>query len=64
MGTLEALATWAAVTDAPEHVHPIMALTPAPAKASWTRLKAPESARDESHLESLKANSRWVLGNR
>eukprot|EP00966_Prymnesium_polylepis_P108324 2507298-Prymnesium_polylepis.1 len=63
-GTCEPAATSAAVTDAPEHPAPIITFTPRPSNASRVRCNAAVRAWDESHFESLYANSKRVWGRR
>eukprot|EP00966_Prymnesium_polylepis_P097657 2261888-Prymnesium_polylepis.1 len=64
MGTLDAPATCAAVTDATEHPAPMIALTPCPLNAVRVRCSAPINAAVESHLESLCARRSCVRGSK
>eukprot|EP00966_Prymnesium_polylepis_P203644 4718029-Prymnesium_polylepis.1 len=64
MGTCDPPATWAAVTDAPEHAAPTIALTPCPWNASRVKCSVAVRLSPASHLESRKANRSCVLGRR
>eukprot|EP00966_Prymnesium_polylepis_P046058 1066489-Prymnesium_polylepis.2 len=64
MGTSLEEATWAAVTEAPEHSAPMIALTPAPPKACEVNSSAPFRLAVGLHLESRYAMRSDVSGSK